>query len=96
MKGLRFWRQYSIGPYVVDFYYPKVRLVVEVDGDSHFLPGAREYDQKREQFIRGFNIRIIRFLNSDVHKNIDGVLQRIEEVIDAYHPLSPSSPLSRG
>jgi very-short-patch-repair endonuclease len=42
LKGLKFRRQYGVGPYVVDFCCPELKLVIEVDGGSHFEPGARE------------------------------------------------------
>ncbi len=98
---LKFWRQYGVGPYIVDFYCPQLRLAIELDGDSHFLPGAQEYDAARQRFIESFNITVIRFLNTDIYENIDGVLQALEETVRVfYHHLSPSSieegePLNR-
>ena len=90
LYGLKFWRQYSIGPYIVDFYCPKYRLAIEVDGDSHFLPGAQEYDAKRQQFIESFNITVIRFLNTDVRYSIDAVLSIIQDVaLELHHPQPP-------
>lgn len=80
-RGIKFFRQFGIGPYVVDFYCPKARLAIEVDGDSHFRKGAKAYDLQRQRYIESFNVRVIRFLNSDIHENMDGVLQKIEVVI---------------
>lgn len=45
LGGLRFRRQYSVGRYVVDFYCPEVRLVIEIDGDYHFTGEAKQYDK---------------------------------------------------
>jgi very-short-patch-repair endonuclease len=84
-KGLKFRRQHSIGDYIVDFYCPELRLVIEIDGDSHFVAGARKYDERRENFIKSFKISCLRFTNQDVTKNIEGVLLKLEKFI-GDHP----------
>ena len=81
LKGYKFRRQYSIGPYIADFYCVKARLVIEVDGDSHFMPGADIKDEKRQDYIESFGLRVIRFTNTDVYCNIDGVLDNIVEAL---------------
>ena len=45
--GLKFFRQYSMGPYILDFYCPEKKLAVEVDGGQHNLTDGREYDAER-------------------------------------------------
>ena len=77
VHGLKFRRQYSIGPYVVDFYCPARKLAVEIDGDSHYIAGSNEYDAQRQTFIESFGIRFLRFTNREVHQNLDGVLEEI-------------------
>jgi very-short-patch-repair endonuclease len=77
LLGCKFRRQFSVGAFVMDFYSPEIRLAVELDGDSHFREGAREYDQQRTQFIERFGIRIVRVLNSDIYGNLDGILEMI-------------------
>jgi very-short-patch-repair endonuclease len=77
LLGCKFRRQFSVGAFVMDFYSPEIRLAVELDGDSHFREGAREYDQQRTQFIERFGIRVMRILNSDVYENLGGVLEMI-------------------
>jgi very-short-patch-repair endonuclease len=69
----KFRRQYSVGSFVMDFFSVEIKLGIELDGDSHFQPGAPEYDQKRQQFIESFGIRIVRILNTEVYNNLDGV-----------------------
>ena len=76
LNGLKFRRQYGIGSYVVDFYCPKLRLVIEIDGDSHIDTEA--YDKRRQQFIEQFNIRFLRFTNSDIYESLSGVIEEIE------------------
>jgi very-short-patch-repair endonuclease len=84
MHGERFLRQYGVDQYVLDFYCPRLKLAIEVDGDSHFVPGAEEYDKSRQEYIETFGIRFLRFTNIDVCENLDGVCQvvfnKIEEI----------------
>ena len=79
--GMKFRRQVGIGGYIVDFYCPKARLVIEVDGDSHFEEAARAYDAERDAFMIALGLRVLRITNEDVTKNVDGVLKRIAESI---------------
>ena len=83
LLGCKFRRQYSVGSIVIDFYSVEVKLGIELDGDSHFETGAREYDEKRRHFIESFGIRIVRVLNTEIYKNLDGVTEMIgREVMD--------------
>ena len=83
--GKKFRRQYSVGPYFIDFYCVEVRLAVELDGDTHFTSEARSYDRERQQFIESFGIRFLRFTNVDVYENLDGVLEVIAGAISGDH-----------
>jgi very-short-patch-repair endonuclease len=77
LLGCKFRRQHSVGAFVMDFYSPEIRLAIELDGDSHYREGAREYDEQRTNFIERFGIRIVRILNTDVYENLDGILEMI-------------------
>jgi very-short-patch-repair endonuclease len=79
LGGYKFRRQQSIGRYIVDFYCPSSRLAIELDGESHFTDEAMAYDQERTNFLTTQNIRVLRFLNTDVHQNLDAVCERILE-----------------
>ena len=79
--GLRFFRQYSIGPYVLDFYCPKRRLAIEVDGGQHAEARERERDAHRDRYLNHVNIRVIRLWNHDVLQNVEGVYARIAEEV---------------
>ncbi|MFA6098650.1 MAG: endonuclease domain-containing protein [Patescibacteria group bacterium] len=81
LSGYKFRRQYSVGPYVIDFYCPKIKLAIEVDGPTHFNKEARIYDRVRQEYIEQFNIRFLRFMNSDVYNNIEGVIEKILEYL---------------
>lgn len=87
LDGYKFRRQHSVGHYILDFYCPSQRLAIEVDGDSHFTDDAIAYDEERTVFLNALNIRVLRFLNTDVYNNLDTVRERILEEIK-----SPSSP----
>jgi very-short-patch-repair endonuclease len=82
LSGYKFRRQHGIGRYVVDFYCPKAKLVIELDGDSHFQDGAEERDERRQKFIEDFGLRVLRFTNTDVYENIGGVLDTIIYYLD--------------
>ena len=89
--GVKFRRQHSIGEYIADFYCPELKLVIEIDGDTHFTDDAIVYDKIRGNFFNSLEINVIRFTNEDVFKNIEGVIFSISETI------APSkSPPNRG
>ncbi len=81
LKGYKFRRQYSVGNYVMDFYCPKLRLGIEIDGDSHFRPKAVLYDQIREQFLAQQNIKVLRFTNTEIAENIEEVINKLTEYL---------------
>ena len=72
LAGFRFVRQKSIGPYVVDFLCRDRNLIVEVDGGQH---AESESDQVRDAYLVSEGYRVMRFWNSDVLGNLDGVLE---------------------
>ena len=75
----------SVSALLVDFFSPEVEIDIELDGDSHFQVGAADYNQKRQQFIESFGIRIVRFLNTKIDDNLDGVLEAIGGEILKLH-----------
>ncbi|MFZ5432809.1 MAG: endonuclease domain-containing protein [Calditrichota bacterium] len=77
--GIRFRRQHLIGPYIVDFDAPSVKLIIEIDGDSHAGDTARKADQKRTDFLNSLGYRVQRYSNCDIEQNIDSVLKDIWE-----------------
>ncbi len=93
--GHKFRRQYSIGSYVVDFYCPELRLVVEVDGDTHFEPLDIEHDNQRTVFLTDKGIQVIRVTNIDIRDSLEDVVTLIKQQFphDHNHP-SGSSPLA--
>lgn len=84
--GLKFCRQYGVGPYIVDFFCFEARLAIEVDGEQHVIPAQAAYDAERTEYLRESGIRVIRFLNQDVSQAIDEVMEEIGEAIKAVLP----------
>ena len=79
--GHKFRRQYSVGPYSIDFYCPAAKLAIELDGDSHFYPAAQRHDEQRHLYIESFGIRCLRFTNSEIYENLDGVLETVARLL---------------
>ena len=77
LLGRKFRRQYSIGPYVLDFYCVAESLAVELDGDVHDDPARRDYDATREAYLRRQGITTLRFENRQVFGDLDNVLAAI-------------------
>jgi len=69
------------GRYIADFYCAAARLVIEVDGDSHFSSGGEQYDERRTEMLELQGIRVIRFTNLEVMRQFEGVCARIEEAL---------------
>ena len=78
LENRKFRRQQSIGNYIVDFYCPKEKLVIELDGEVHFNKEAIEYDMKRTNYLESLNIKVIRFENKEVVFNLKKVLEKIK------------------
>jgi len=80
LNNFRFCRQYSVGPYILDFYCPKLRLAIEIDGPTHDRPDSKLYDKERSIFLDGANIKVLRFKNEEVESDIVGVVEKIKEI----------------
>ena len=74
---VKFWRQKPINNFIVDFYCPKLKLVIEVDVDSHFTDSGLVYDEERTRILEGYGLRVIRFTNDEVLQNFEGVCEQI-------------------
>lgn len=73
----KFRRQHGIGNYIVDFYCPVIKLVIEVDGESHFTKKGIMNDLKRDEYLTSLGITVCRFNNQQIYDNLDGVLTEI-------------------
>ena len=80
-KGLKFRRQHSIGNYIVDFYCPDKKLVIELDGCQHKREKDVRYDTGRTNHFESLGLRVLRFWNNEINDNLEGVFLKIEEVL---------------
>ena len=93
MCGYKFRRQYSADRYILDFYCPKLKLAIEVDGISHESQKQRDYDYKRQFYIEGFGITFIRISDEEILSNLDTVVKKIKfhinEIENFFRKTSP-------
>jgi very-short-patch-repair endonuclease len=87
LLGMRFLRQYSVGPYILDFYCPSIRMAVELDGGQHNDPEGKKHESVRSEFLLAQGIEVLRFWNHEVLQNMQGVLAKLEARLP-----SPNSP----
>jgi very-short-patch-repair endonuclease len=83
LANIKFRRQHGIGKYVVDFYAPEYKLIVEVDGESHYTIQGQQHDYEKNNYLENFDLKIIRFTNDEVKNHLDGVLEMIKETLES-------------
>jgi len=86
LKGYQLYRQKPIGDYIIDFFCPRAKLVIEVDGSQHFSDEMTEYDRIRNEYLSSLGLRVLRFTNTDVLTHIKGVVESIIENIEGNPP----------
>jgi very-short-patch-repair endonuclease len=79
LGGWKFRRQHSVGNYVLDFYCPEAKLAVELDGAGHFSRPGRAADVERDAYLTALGIRVLRFENELIFKQLEGVLTTITD-----------------
>ena len=79
LLGKKFRRQVGFGRYIVDFYCPECRLVIELDGASHFSITIDEYEAERTKFLESLGLKVIRFENKELYEDIEAVLEKVRE-----------------
>ena len=77
----KFYRQKVIGPYIVDFYCAKAKLVIELDGSQHYEEINAEKDAERTAFLEGYGLTVIRIPNNEVMRNFRGVCEYIDAAV---------------
>ncbi len=80
--GVKFRRQHGISHYIVDFYSPECKLVIELDGDSHYTDAAQQKDAQRDAYLQHLGLRVLRFTNEEINQNMTGVYDTIKRVVD--------------
>ena len=96
-QPVTFNRQKVIGNYIVDFYCAKANLVIELDGSQHYEEKAKENDAKRDSYLRGLGLTVLRYSNYDINTNFEGVCSDILKYIPTSSTASgPPSPQGEG
>ncbi|MBQ3011351.1 MAG: endonuclease domain-containing protein [Oscillospiraceae bacterium] len=75
---IKFLRQKILGNYIVDFYCASAKLVIELDGSQHYEDTNKEKDSERSDFLKGYDITVIRIPNNEVNRNFDSVCTYID------------------
>jgi very-short-patch-repair endonuclease len=94
--GVKFRRQFSIGPYILDFYCADALLAVELDGDVHGQPQQERHDRRRDEIVTDAGIKVLRFWNEEVRVNLDGVLEEILRTVQRRTTTPHLNPLPAG
>jgi very-short-patch-repair endonuclease len=102
--GVQFYRQRPVGKYIVDFFAPKARLIIEVDGSQHMETEHAEQDDRRDRYLASLGLRVLRFNSREVLKETDEVMRAIYREIPLDPPLGkgedrknpPQSPFEKG
>jgi very-short-patch-repair endonuclease len=87
LNGLRFIRQKPIGDFIVDFYCKEVGLVIELDGLSHQCNEVMDLDERKQSYLESIGLKVIRFEDEDVIRDIRNVMRVIEHTSLSLKPL---------
>jgi very-short-patch-repair endonuclease len=81
LLGMKFRRQHSVENYILDFYCPRIRLAIELDGQAHFSSAGMESDMERDILLSNLHITVLRFENKAIFDNLAGVLEEISQCV---------------
>src|SRR5262245_6640591 len=81
LLGKKFRRQYSIGPYIVDFFCPECSLIIELDGAKHFSILREDYESERTRYLQKLGLQVLRFENRVLREDAESVLETIREAV---------------
>lgn len=78
---IRFNRQRIVGNYILDFYCPKAKIAVEIDGSQHFEKKSENYDENRTRYLENLGIYVLRFANNEINESFYEVCTVIDQEI---------------
>ena len=78
---VRFQRQKAIDNFIADFYCHKARLVIEIDGSEHYSDDGLQKDKYRTEILEGFDLKVIRFTNTQINNEFQGVCEYIDMIV---------------
>ena len=84
LEGRKFRRQHSIGNYILDFYCPKEKIAIELDGAAHFTAEGQERDAARDTFLKGLQIKVLRIENKELFYDPAGVLEKVKACFRSF------------
>jgi very-short-patch-repair endonuclease len=90
VDGTHFRRQAPIGPYIVDFFCPAKRLIIELDGGHHNEDQTAKRDRERQAWLESEGYRVVRFWNSEVTGDLNAVLERIYVEVHGSRDAEPA------
>ena len=88
LMGLKFRRQHPIGRFIADFYCHQKKVVIEIDGESHFNEEAKEYDEGRTAEFERLEIKMIRFTNHEVEFEIEQLLKKLKKFLTIHQAIN--------
>ncbi len=82
IDGYRFRRQFSIDNFIVDFYCPKKKVAIELDGAHHYTTAGLESDIKRDHHLNSLGVKVLRFENREVFEATDALINTIKQTLN--------------
>ena len=77
---VKFRRQHPMEKFILDFYAPEIKLAIELDGSPH--KEGHEYDRSRTEYFKSLGIKVIRFWNHEIEKDLERVIEKIKKEIN--------------
>ena len=93
LRGIQFYRQKPVGEFIVDFYAPSAKLIVEIDGSQHLIPENIRNDKQRSAALARQGPRVLRFTNLQVLQEFEGVVETIYQALADPQEKIPPTPL---
>lgn len=78
---VKFYRQRSIDRFIIDFYCPQARLVIELDGSQHYTLEGRQYDEIRSEILERYQLEVLRFSNLEIDRQFQAVCDKIDQTV---------------
>ena len=79
---VKFSRQKVLGKYIADFYSAEAKMVIELDGSQHYEKENRIYDEKRTEFLKEYDLKVIRIPNCEINNNFEGICRYLDKKIE--------------
>lgn len=78
---VKFNRQKILGKYIVDFYSASAKLIIEIDGSQHYLEKEQLYDRERTEYLKKYNLEVVRIPNGEINNNFEGICRYIDSIV---------------